>query len=73
MPDELRSRTYLLGVLNRSTPYISIGKRFNESSNSDASLNQSLTSFLCRILTHLDCLCMKSYLESGVDPTNSRG
>jgi hypothetical protein len=32
-------------VLNRSNPYISIGKRFNESSNSDASLNQSLASF----------------------------
>ncbi len=67
MPD----RTYLLGVLNRSTPYISIGRRFNESSNSDASLNQSLVSFLSRILTYLDYLCMNSYLESGIDPTNS--
>jgi hypothetical protein len=63
MPDESRSRTYLLGVLNRSTPYISIGTRFNESFNSDASLNQSLASFLCRILTYLDCLCMYSSLE----------
>jgi hypothetical protein len=71
MPDESRSMTYLLGVLNRSTPYISIGKRFNESSNSDASLNQSLASFLCRILTYLDYLCMNSNLESGIDPTNS--
>jgi hypothetical protein len=71
MPDESRSRTYLLGVLNRSTPYISIGKRFNKSSYSDASLNQSLASFLCRILTYLDCLGKNFYLESVVDPTNS--
>ncbi len=73
MPDESRSRTYLLGVLNRSTPYITIGKRFNKSSNSDASLNQSVASFLCRILTYPNCLCMNSYLESGVNPTNSCG
>ncbi len=46
MSDESSSRTYLLGVLNKSTPYISIGTRSNEGSNSDASLNQSLASFL---------------------------
>ncbi len=63
MSDESWSRTYLLGVLNRSTPYISIGTRFNKSSNSDASLNQSLASFLCRILTYLDYLCMNTSLE----------
>ncbi len=63
MPDESRSRTYLLGVLNKSTPYISIGRRFNKSSNSDASLNQTLASFLFGILTYLGCLWMNSYLE----------